>query len=193
MSVTVANARARLLKYFYWNYKASIEQPLLAAASVGLVAMGLMFLLGAVVSIPLALLGASWGVESIALLVLMSGSLTTVAVAIMLLRHNRRCSQDKRKYSLSIGERVWEIVCTVASSLFCGACSAVVSLTVAYWCGVMLLLFWPGPIGWQRQLLVYPPVIVGIPAFAVGTVGFLIHEWWIERNWRKRIRAHSSH
>jgi hypothetical protein len=192
MSVTVANARVRLLKYFYWNYKASIERPLLAAASVGLVAMGLIFLLGAAVSIPLALLGAAWGVESIALLVLVMGSLTTAIAAAVFLRHNFRVARRRHRYPVSLAQRAWEMVCDIATALFAGLCTAAVSLVLAYFVGVLVFLFWPGPIDWQRQLIVYPPIVVGIPTFVVGAVGFLVYERRRERNLRKQLLTRSS-
>lgn len=186
-------ARIRLLDYFYWDSRAEIKRPLLAAATVGIGIMSLAFLLGVGVSIPLAMSGVDWRFESVVLIMLMTAIPSTALSAIFFLWHNHRVAGPRRRSSLSLGVRTWESACSIAAALFCGACVATIAIVVTYGVGVLLLLFWPGTTDWQRQLIVYPPVIVGIPAFALGTVGYLIHEWRFERNWTKRVKAYPSH
>ncbi len=188
MSVTVAKACVRLCNYFYWDHETEIRQPLIAAATVGLTVMGLVFLLGAAVSVPLALIGAAWGTQSIALLVLMSGTFSTVAAALFFWRHNRRITNHRRT-PLSLGQRACEAVWSMAQALFCGACAATIAIVVMFGVGVLLLSFSGRTVEQQRQFLVYQPIIVGIPAFAIGTLWFLIREWRFERNWLKRVQT----
>jgi hypothetical protein len=181
----------RLLNQFDQGHQTEIERPLLAAVTIGVSIMSLTFLLGAALSFPLAVFGTAWGADSVALLSFMTGGISTAMAVAVFLRHNYRISQHSSQLPFAL--RAWEMVCAVASAMFCGLCFAVISVVVTFFIGVFLLSFSGGSTDQQRQLIVYPPIIACIPAFVVGAIWFFIREYRRERNWLRQAKSHPSH